>query len=410
MRPAAAASAVAFAPWLAWWGTWLAAALAGRRPLASPPAEPPPGGPRLDVLIPAHDEEEGLPGLLASLGIGEPGSPLGRVLVVADHCSDRTAEVARAAGARVLERDSGPRGKPAALRDGLAALAADGAPEAVMFLDADCACSPGLAGRVAARLGDGATAVQAPYTIEGGDDGGAASGVALGVFLRNILRPTGLDRMGVPVIITGSGFALAGPALDHLTFEDHLAEDLRLTHVLLERGIPVRLVPGATVTSPLPPDDDALTVQRARWEGGVLATWRTLPRLAARLALRGDARGVAGLVDASAPPLALAAAGWLAATAALGGAVAAGAAPRSALAWPAAAGGALVAYLGVGVAAHARWSGERPAAALARTARAVPRFVLWKAAVYSGMARPGADRPGWVRTPRRSGGGPPIRG
>jgi hypothetical protein len=361
------------------------------------------------VLIPAHDEEEGLPALLASLGIGAPGSPLGRVLVIADHCTDATADVARAAGAEVLERRDGPAGKPGALRDGLAWLRrGDPSAEAVLFLDADCVCAPGLPARVSAGLAAGALAVQAPYAIEGGGDGGAGAGVELGVFLRNILRPAGLTRLGLPVSLAGSGFALAGPALEGLSFEDHLAEDLRLSHVLLGRGIHARLLTGTSVTSRLPPDDEALAVQRERWEGGILATWRTLPGIAARLARRGDARGLVGLADWSAPPLAMAGAGWAAAALALGGAVAARRAPASSLAWPAAAGAALAAYLAVGVAAHARWSGGDPRAAAAAAARELPRFVAWKARVYAGMASPGTDRAGWRRTPRRSGESHPI--
>ena len=81
------------------------------------PARPSPDGPRPScaVLVPAHDEEAGLPATLAALW---PQLEAGdRLLVVADNCTDRTAAVARAAGAEVLERrDPDRRGK--ALRPG----------------------------------------------------------------------------------------------------------------------------------------------------------------------------------------------------------------------------------------------------------------------------------------------------
>ncbi|MCW2859208.1 MAG: glycosyl transferase [Actinoallomurus sp.] len=48
------------------------------------------------VVVPAHNEQEGLPVCLAALGRAD-------VVVVADACTDRTAEVARRHGAVVVE-------------------------------------------------------------------------------------------------------------------------------------------------------------------------------------------------------------------------------------------------------------------------------------------------------------------
>src|SRR5690606_34058067 len=68
----------------------------------------------------------------------------GRVLVVADNCSDATAAVARRLGAEVVERfDAQQRGKGFALDCGLQALA-DAPPDVVVFLDADCQAAPDL--------------------------------------------------------------------------------------------------------------------------------------------------------------------------------------------------------------------------------------------------------------------------
>src|SRR4051794_12382449 len=74
--------------------------LAGLRPLRM---ERPSGLlPRTAIVVPAHDEE----GVIAETVEGLVGAASGDtlLLVVADNCSDRTAEVARAAGARVIER------------------------------------------------------------------------------------------------------------------------------------------------------------------------------------------------------------------------------------------------------------------------------------------------------------------
>lgn len=92
-----------------------------------------PGGPRSGValLIPANNEAESLPEVLAG------AMPLAvRTLVVDDGSEDGTAEAAREAGAELL---SLPRrsGKGTALRRGLEVLLPDPEVEHVLFMDAD---------------------------------------------------------------------------------------------------------------------------------------------------------------------------------------------------------------------------------------------------------------------------------
>lgn len=86
--------------------------------LAALPGIPAPssssGRPSLAVLVPAHNESVGilptLADILAAIG------PRDRLLVVADNCSDDTAEAARSAGADVIERQEDQnRGKGHAL-------------------------------------------------------------------------------------------------------------------------------------------------------------------------------------------------------------------------------------------------------------------------------------------------------
>lgn len=86
------------------------------------------------VLIPALDEEPALPGVLASIPRSGAGWRVGSVVVVDNGSSDRTAEVARAAGASVIAEPR--RGYGAACLAGLAHLRT-APPDMVVFLDAD---------------------------------------------------------------------------------------------------------------------------------------------------------------------------------------------------------------------------------------------------------------------------------
>lgn len=93
------------------------------------------------VAVPAHDEQELLPACLRSLRVAaaQPGVPPVTVVVVADRCTDRTAELARAAGCTDVEVDL--RSAGAARRRGLdAAVAAARVPAEQLWLattDAD---------------------------------------------------------------------------------------------------------------------------------------------------------------------------------------------------------------------------------------------------------------------------------
>lgn len=82
-----------------------------------------------DVIIPAHDERETIGGVIAA-ALAAPG--VGDVIVVDDHSSDDTAQVARRAGATVVVSRA-MRDKAQALATGVAASAAD----VVVFFDAD---------------------------------------------------------------------------------------------------------------------------------------------------------------------------------------------------------------------------------------------------------------------------------
>lgn len=100
---------------------------------------------RIAVVIPARDEEDLLPRCLASVLAAadrsrrEPGVTID-VVVVADRCTDRTAEIARAAGVLVLETDDAAVG--AARRIGIEAAIAVFDPDWIANTDADSEVPP----------------------------------------------------------------------------------------------------------------------------------------------------------------------------------------------------------------------------------------------------------------------------
>ena len=66
---------------------------------------------RLAVVVPAHNERDLLPGCLAALAVAAAGvAAPAEVIVVADDCTDDTARIAAAAGARVVTVAAGKVG------------------------------------------------------------------------------------------------------------------------------------------------------------------------------------------------------------------------------------------------------------------------------------------------------------
>lgn len=122
---------------------------------------------RFVVLMPAHNEEQGIGATLAALDrIANPRDRR-ETVVIADNCSDATADVAERAGATVLVRsDPDRRGKGHALAWALDPLDDRGATaDAIVVLDADCEPSANLLGAIERRLRDGAAAVQVDYAV-----------------------------------------------------------------------------------------------------------------------------------------------------------------------------------------------------------------------------------------------------
>ena len=105
-----------------------------------PSGRPAPGAGRsVSVVVPARDEEQTLPALLAALR--DSTVPVAEVLVVDDGSTDRTAAVALTGGARVLRPGTPPAGwtgKAWACHVGADAATGD----LLLFLDADTVLGP----------------------------------------------------------------------------------------------------------------------------------------------------------------------------------------------------------------------------------------------------------------------------
>ncbi|MDF3933420.1 glycosyltransferase family 2 protein [Pseudomonas citronellolis] len=274
-----------------------------------PPRLPPaPRGarPRVAVLVPAHNESSLVLGTLAS--VRPQLLPGDRLLVVADNCSDDTAEQARAAGAEVIERsDALRRGKGYALDFGVRHLAAD-PPRVLIIVDADCRVAEGSVGWLAGCCVEAGRPVQALDLMHAPE--GAGLKVRVGEFawrVKNLVRPRGWARLGLPCQLMGTGMAFAWDDLAEVELASgHLVEDLKLGFDFCRRGKPPLFCPQARVDSFFPSSEEGQSSQRTRWEHGHLGViLGDAPRLLGESLRRRDPRLLAMTLDLLVPPLAL---------------------------------------------------------------------------------------------------------
>jgi cellulose synthase/poly-beta-1,6-N-acetylglucosamine synthase-like glycosyltransferase len=348
--------------------------------------------PKVSVLVPAHNEALGIGATLETLLPQLTNKE--QVVVIADNCSDETAAIARRAGATVIERqDTERRGKGYALDYGLRFLEAN-PPDVVVVVDADCIVHNGAIDQIAWMAARRARPVQATYLMERPANPGPKDSVsALAFLVKNLVRPAGLERLGLPCLLTGTGMAFPWSALANAKLASgNIVEDMQLALDLAIAGQAPVFCQEARVTGRLPQQENAAKQQRTRWEHGQLQTQLTqVPRLLKAFFQQKRFGLLALALDMCIPPLSLLVMMW---AGVMAGALVAGALGAS---WIPAIILAIEGFLVLAsiVGAWAKFGrADLPAQALL----AVPFYILWKIPLYVAfLVRPQTE---WIRTKR----------
>lgn len=357
------------------------------------------GQSRAAVLVPAHNESAGIAKTLGAL-IDQMGAQ-DQVFVIADNCTDDTAEKARLAGATVLERfDDVHRGKGFALSHAVAHLSAlETAPDVVVVLDADCALSEGGLDALVAAATAHQRPVQADNVLRPPPVDSSVK-TKIGVFafrVKNLIRPRGLQRMGFGRQLAGTGMAFPWPILrDAPSMQGHITEDLVLGLELAIRGNVTIHCWQARVESDIAPTVAGQGSQRERWEKGHLSAIREyLPRLLYEGVRQRRLDLVALGFDLSVPALAILVLliGGSCATTLVAAAIVPG------VGWvPVAITVGEVLVVACGVTAS-WWRCGRDVLSIRELCFGVPQYLLWKVPSYWGLLRRRGTQQ-WVRAER----------
>jgi 1,2-diacylglycerol 3-beta-glucosyltransferase len=223
-----------------------------------------------DVIVPAHNEIDVIERTVASLRRLDWPKQRYRILVVADNCTDATAEAARAAGAHVLERhDSTQRGKGYALAYAFAASRAHGFASAVVVIDADAEVSGNLLEAFAARIEHGAQAAQVHYGVLNPHASWRTRLITIAKGSFHIVRSRARERLGLSCGIRGNGWCVTHALLDAVPYRAFsLTEDLEFGIEVGMAGYRVEYADEAHSNADMVAGEQLSRTQRQRWEAG----------------------------------------------------------------------------------------------------------------------------------------------
>lgn len=229
---------------------------------------------RFGFVIPAHNEEAGIRRTVESCKAVHYDPKRYTVFVIADNCSDRTAMIAREAGAVVIERrDPTKTGKGSALDYFFNQALPDeesGHLDAVVVIDADTIVDAELLSAFSTALAEGKQWLQS-YNIPSNADASSQTRLMTYAFsLYNGVLLRGQEAIGLSVALRGNGMCFATSALERIPWKaSGLAEDLEFSWVLRTAGEQIHFLPEACVRSEMPTRwGPAAASQRLRWEWG----------------------------------------------------------------------------------------------------------------------------------------------
>ncbi len=268
------------------------------------PWDPYGASPKTVVLVPAHNDGATLGATLESLKAACTESF--SILVIADHCTDDTVEVAKAAGVECLVHDTPEqRGRGYALVRGLEHLSA-APPDVVIVVDADSRVSENALKLLAQKAVTTDRPVQADYLLQPNEDSTPLAVVsALAVLIKNRVRSGGLRRLGLPCQLTGNGAAFPYGVLKKASVGDRLPDDILLGVELAKLGHLPLSCTEAEVTSRIEQEGPAFERRRRAERGALAHMLQHAPLLIKDGFVKRSPKLVAMGLDLFVPPLAL---------------------------------------------------------------------------------------------------------
>ncbi len=220
------------------------------------------------VLIPAHNEEKTIEPLIRSIRNANYPQDKISIFVIADGCTDRTAEIARLSGAEVVIRKvSSDKGD--ALKEGFLTLQ-NKEFDCVTVFDADNLIDENFFLEMSEYFSSGAYVVQGYVDSKNPNSSWVSNAYSIWYWITNRVFQAGRERLSLGCRINGTGFALKKEVLDKVKWNTQTtAEDTEYTAVLALNDIKVNFCERAVVYDEKPDKFIPSVRQRIRWTQGI---------------------------------------------------------------------------------------------------------------------------------------------
>lgn len=226
---------------------------------------------RFAVVVPAHNEEKMIAKTLGSLiSVAYPKKSY-EIFVIADNCSDATANIAQEMGANVLERyNKEKKSKGYALAWGFERiLTKQSTFDAVVVIDSDTYVSGNLLEVFNTKLHEGAQVIQSNYLVQPNPKAWNSEMSRMGFLLYNYVKPMGRKVLGLSTGLRGNGMCFSREVLEKYPWQAwSLIEDVEYGLRLGLEGIFVEFAPETCVWAEMPSNPKSAESQRERWEMG----------------------------------------------------------------------------------------------------------------------------------------------
>ncbi len=219
------------------------------------------------VVVAANNEANVIAGIASDLAAQTYPSDLLEVCVIADRCSDDTAEIARTF-VDVAERTQGEGGKGAAISWYLEQFPLTDS-ETLLILDADNRIDADYVAGVASGMDAGPDVVQTYLDVVNPQGSVLATANALTYWASNRMVQLARSNIGWSCDLGGAGMAVTSQALDDAGgFTDDLTDDTALNIRLNLSGHRATWLHRVRVYDEKPTDARSTVTQRARWVRG----------------------------------------------------------------------------------------------------------------------------------------------
>ena len=222
------------------------------------------------IIVPAHNEERVIHETVNNLRSLRYPKDKFDVFVIADNCQDKTAALAKSAGAKVLVRhDTTMVGKGHTLRWAIERIRELGRYDGYIIIDADNIAAHNFLLKMNNELIRGAKVIQGYLGSKNPRDTWVTKTIAATYFLMNRFYELPRHRLGLACPLGGTGFCISSEVLDNYGWGFRsLTEDLEFSSQLVLDGVKVTWCHEAVVYDEKPRGFVAAVKQRARWMRG----------------------------------------------------------------------------------------------------------------------------------------------